>query len=90
MAIQLLTVSSKGQISLPVSIRESMSISTGDKFVVYSSGDVIILKALRLPAEAEFEAVLQRAQEWAKNAGYKESDVPKLIKDTRKKMSVRI
>ena len=56
MNTQILTVSSKGQISLPVSIRKLLSIDTGDKLVAYTSGDVIMLKALKLPSAKEFEA----------------------------------
>ena len=46
MSAQILTVSSKGQISLPVSIRKLLSIDTGDKLVAYTSGDVIMRKGL--------------------------------------------
>ena len=58
MNTQILTVSSKGQISLPVSIRKLLSIDTGDKLVAYTSGDVIMLKTLKLPSAEEFEASL--------------------------------
>ena len=47
MNTQILTVSSKGQISLPVSIRKLLSIGSGDKLVAYASGDTIILKAFK-------------------------------------------
>lgn len=50
MSMQILTVSSKGQISLPVSIRKLLSIDTGDKLIAYTSGDVIMLKTLKLPS----------------------------------------
>ena len=63
MNTQILTVSSKGQISLPVSIRKLLSIGSGDKLVAYASGDTIILKALKLPTAEEFEASLNEAQE---------------------------
>lgn len=55
MNTQILTVSSKGQISLPVSIRKLLSIDTGDKLVAYTSGDVIMLKTLKLPSAEEFQ-----------------------------------
>ena len=85
MNAQVLTVSSKGQISLPVNIRRRLSINTGDKLVVYAAGDAIMLKALKLPTADEFEASLNEAEEWAKSVGYAESDVNDIIKDTRKK-----
>ena len=88
MNTQILTVSSKGQISLPVSIRKLLSISNGDKLVAYASGDTIILKALKLPTAEEFEASLNEAQEWAASVGYSERDVDEIIKSVRKKKKV--
>lgn len=85
MNTQVLTVSSKGQISLPVSIRKQLSIDTGDKLVAYASGDVIMLKALKLPTADEFEASLLEAQQWAASVGYTEDDVDSVIKSVRKK-----
>jgi len=88
MGAQILTVSSKGQISLPVSIRKLLSIDTGDKLVAYTSGDVIILKTLKLPSEEEFEDSLDEAQKWAASVGYSESDVNDIIKSVRRKKRV--
>ena len=85
MSMQILTVSSKGQISLPVNIRKSLSIETGDKLLVYTSGDVIMLKALKLPSAEEFEKSLDEAQKWAATVGYEEKDVNEIIKSTRRK-----
>lgn len=83
MNTQILTVSSKGQISLPVGIRKLMSINTGDKLIAYTSGDVIMLKTLKLPTAEEFEASLDEAQKWAVSVGYEESDVDDIIKSAR-------
>ena len=88
MNTQILTVSSKGQISLPVSIRKLLSINTGDKLVAYTSGDVIMLKTLKLPSAEEFEASLNEAQKWAMSVGYNESDVDDIIKSARRKKRV--
>lgn len=88
MSMQILTVSSKGQISLPVSIRKLLSINTGDKLVAYTSGDVIMLKMLKLPSAEEFEASLDEAQEWAASVGYDENDVNNIIKSVRREKRV--
>ena len=84
MNTQVLTVSSKGQISLPVTIRKSLSIDAGDKLVAYTSGDVIMLKVLKLPTAEDFEASLNQAQEWASSVGYGEDDVNDIIKSVRR------
>jgi AbrB family looped-hinge helix DNA binding protein len=88
MNTQILTVSSKGQISLPVKIRERLSINTGDKLVAYTSGDVIMLKTLKLPSAEEFEASLDEAQKWAASVGYDENDVNDIVKSVRRKKKV--
>lgn len=88
MSTQILTVSSKGQISLPVSIRKLLSIDTGDKLVAYTSGDVIMLKTLKLPSVEEFEASLDEAQKWAMSVGYDEEDVDDITRSVRKKKRV--
>lgn len=85
MDAQVLTVSSKGQICLPASIRKLMSIGTGDKLVAYTSGDVIMLKALKLPTIEEFEQSMDKAKEWAASVGYQESDVNDVVKSFRKR-----
>lgn len=88
MSMQILTVSSKGQISLPVSIRKLLSIDTGDKLVAYTSGDVIMLKTLKLPSAEEFEASLDEAQKWESSVGYDESDINDIVKSARRKKRI--
>lgn len=85
MSIDVLTVSSKGQVVLPAGMRRSLSIGNGDKLAAYSSGEVIILKPIKMPTEEDFMALLDEAQEWAEEVGYKESDVNDIIKASRKR-----
>lgn len=85
MNTQVLTVSSKGQISLPIAIRKMLSIDAGDKLVAYTSGDVIILKTLKLPTAEEFKSSLDEAQKWAASVGYEEGDVDDIIKTVRRR-----
>ncbi len=84
MDTQVLTVSSKGQISLPDSIRRLLSIETGDKLVAYASGDTIMLKTLKFPSGEDFETSLNEAQKWAESVGYREDDINAIIKSVRK------
>lgn len=85
METQVLTVSSKGQISIPACIRRLLSINNGDKLVAYATDDAIMLKPLKLPSPEEFEADLKAAQEWAASVGYTEDDVDDIIRSVRKK-----
>ena len=85
MSVEVLTVSSKGQISIPLEIRKKMSIARGDKMAVYASDDVIMLKPIKIPSEDDFDQLLDEAQEWAASVGYQESDVNDIIKSVRRK-----
>ncbi len=44
---EVVTISSKGQIVIPKEIRETMGIVKGEKFVIISDKDAILLKKLK-------------------------------------------
>ena len=44
MTIKTITVSDKGQIAIPVSIRESMKIEKGDEFIIMQINNKLILE----------------------------------------------
>jgi len=83
MEAKVVTISSKGQIALPIGMRKKLSLSAGDKLVAYTSGDCILLKAVRLPSAEEFSHTLDEAQTWAEEAGYTEDDVDSIVKSVR-------
>ena len=85
MSVDVLTVSSKGQVVLPVSMRKSLSIDSGTKLAAYVSDDFIMLKVLRIPTVEEFRLKLDEAQEWAASVGYTEEDVDDIVKSFRDK-----
>ena len=84
MSVEVLTVSSKGQVVLPVDMRNALSIKPGDKLAAYASDEVIMLKVLRMPSVDEFKARLDEAQAWAASVGYVEEDVDQIVKRVRK------
>ena len=84
MSVEVLSVSSKGQIVLPVDIRKKMSIKEGDKLAAYALGDMIMLKPIDVPTEDDFKKSLDQAAAWAQKAGYEESDVNDIVKAYRK------
>jgi len=84
MSVDVLTVSSKGQVVLPASMRRALSITSGTKLAAYASGDVIMLKMIDIPTEGNFKSMLNEAQQWAKDAGLTEADVNDTIKSVRK------
>ena len=85
MSIDVLTVSSKGQVVLPAEIRKQLSISSGDKLAAYASGDIIMLKVIKMPSEEDFIARMDEAKSWAESVGYQQDDINSIIKDVRKR-----
>ncbi len=46
---EVTTISEKGQVVIPQSIRKELGIKPKNKFLVYGKGDTIIMKKLVLP-----------------------------------------
>ena len=86
--MDVLTVSSKGQISIPSSARKKMNVSQGDKLAYIVFGDTMILKPVKMPTEEEFEACLDEAQKWAASEGFTKEDVADAVKSVHRKKNV--
>ncbi|MCQ2772399.1 MAG: AbrB/MazE/SpoVT family DNA-binding domain-containing protein [Bacilli bacterium] len=85
MEAEILTLSSKGQISIPIEVRRMLKLEMGDKLVMVTVGDSIVLKALKMPKLDEFEAAAEEARESAREAGLIEDDVSKTIREVRRR-----
>jgi AbrB family looped-hinge helix DNA binding protein len=76
-------MSSKGQVVIPETIRKQLNLKEGAQFVVVGNEDVVILKTIVPPAADEFETLLQKAREQAKQAGLTQADISKAIAKVR-------
>ncbi len=89
MEIEITKMTSKGQVVIPLDIRQEAEIDEGEKFFVYWSGDSIILKRAKSMRAAksleEFEKVFKSAWKTARERGVIKSDVEKEIKAVRSK-----
>lgn len=83
MPIDVLTLSTKGQLVLPNGLRKSLSLTPGDKLVAYWSNDSIVLKKLELPKASDFEKEIDETVLFAKKAGITEQDISDAIKEYR-------
>ena len=83
MSVDVLTVSSKGQIVLPAPMRSALSIDSGTKLAAYMSEGSILLKRLDLPEKSEFEKWMNEMQEYASEVGMSEEDITQAIADVR-------
>ena len=57
---EVTTISEKGQVVIPQSIRKELGIKPKNKFLVYGRGDTIIMKKLELPnLKKEWEEIFK-------------------------------
>ncbi len=77
------TVSSKGQVVIPKTIREQLNLESGRPLVVFSDGSNILLKPIPRPDISEFRALMDATAAWAKEVGLTEEDITDAIKTVR-------
>lgn len=89
MAVEMIKMSSKGQIVIPQDIRAEIHASEGTIFAVISGKDSIVLKKVTTPSKEDLIRELGKiAKEGAKRAeklGIKETNVPDLVHRRRNK-----
>lgn len=83
--VEITSVSSRGQVVIPQSLRDKMKIHAGEKFVVIGEDNTIVLKKLEMPSFSGIDKLLKKTRDFAKNKGIKESYVKEAIRQTRKK-----
>ena len=84
MIAEVTSVSSKGQVVLPKSVRDALTLNPGSKLIVISDGTNILLKPIDIPDLSEFESLMEESKNWAKKVGMKKSDISDAIIAVRK------
>lgn len=77
------SLSSKGQVVIPNSIRKELGITEGTQFIVFSDGMNLLLKPIESPKIDTFKHLINESRKFAKKAGLKKSDVQKTKKKVR-------
>ena len=77
------SMSSRGQIVLPISIRRKLNLGEGSQFLVISDDENILLKPVREPSLDEFYSLIEKAQETARKIGLTEEKINSTIKEMR-------
>jgi len=78
------SLSTKGQIVIPRSVRTNLSLRPGAKLMVISDGDNILIKPLQAPKLAVFDRLIQASRDAARKSGMKRSDVTAAIRKVRR------
>jgi AbrB family looped-hinge helix DNA binding protein len=80
---QVTTISEKGQVVIPQSIRKQLKIKPKNKFLVYGKGDTIILKKLELPdIKKEWDHVFEMMDK--KHLNISEEEIQEIVSEVRK------
>ena len=82
--LEITSVSSKGQVVIPNSIREKMELNTGSKLIVIQDGENILLKPISVPKKKQFKKIIDLGDKARKELGLKPTDVKSVIKKVRK------
>jgi AbrB family looped-hinge helix DNA binding protein len=82
--IEITSMSSRGQIVIPLEIREQLSLKEGEKFFVVGEEDTVVLKKVTMPSFKNFDKLFQKTQQFAKEKGIKMADVENAIKRARR------
>ncbi len=82
--IDVVTMSSRGQISIPSDIRKDLELEKGTKLIIASKDDNIILKKIDPEAiNKSLDEILKPMHEKAKKEGLKEEDTEQIIQEHR-------
>ena len=83
---QVTTISEKGQIVIPQSIRKELGIKPRTKFLVFGKGDTVIMKKLELPdMRKEWNEIFKVMDK--KNLKLSGSEIQKEVAEVRKRRS---
>ena len=85
MDFEIAKIGERGQVVIPQSFRDEMSIHKGDKFMVLQRGDMLVLKKLRAPSIDDFDKMLKKSHAHAKKHKLTEKDLQDAIKKARAK-----
>lgn len=85
MGIEIINVSSKGQVVLPLKMRNKLKINSGDKLFIYCNEDSILIKKIKFPSKEEFENGIKENMKIAKESSLTEQDIFDAIKEIRNK-----
>ena len=82
--LEITSMSSRGQIVIPLDIREHLGLKEGEKFVVVGEDDTVVLKKIAMPSFKNFDKLVQKTRQFAKEKGITAADVEGAIKRARK------
>ncbi len=83
-SVSITRLSSRGQIVLPTSLRETLGLKVGEVFALFGENDTVILKRVDIPSKKEFESLMEWGESFAQKKGVSRDKVLSAIQDVRK------
>ena len=83
--IEITSVSSRGQIVIPQSLRDKLKIREGEKFIVIGEDNTLVLRKIEMPLFKGFDKLLGKTRDFAKKNELKREGIEQAIKNARKK-----
>ena len=84
-SLEVTSLSSRGQVVIPLRLRERLHLHEGEKFIVIGENDTIVLKKMQVPSFKGFEALIKKTRAFAQRKGIKETDVTEAIREVRQR-----
>ena len=82
--IEMVTVSSRGQVSIPAEVRRELGLEKGSKLLVVAEGENILLKKIDgSMLDKSLEEILQPMWDQAEDAGLGQEDAEELVHESR-------
>ncbi|WP_048148662.1 AbrB/MazE/SpoVT family DNA-binding domain-containing protein [Palaeococcus ferrophilus] len=77
--MEVVRVSSKGQVVIPKEVRERLGIKEGEYLLLVQEGDLILMKKL----DIDVEEILREGERLARKLGITRGDVERAIREVR-------
>jgi len=78
--LEITSMSSRGQVVIPLDIREHLGLKEGEKFVVIGGDDTVVLKKISMPSFKNFDRLIEKTRQFAKEKGITPADLEGAIK----------
>jgi len=84
--IELVKMSTKGQLVVPQDIREVSHLMPGERFVAFPVNEGVLFKRIEIPkVKLDFESLSKEVESQFKKSKIKKNDLKEAIKWARKK-----
>ena len=84
-SLEITRMSSRGQVVIPIEIRDYLGLKEGEKFIVFGEDDTIILKKISVPSFKKYDELVDKAMKFAKEKKISKKKLSKAIKEVREK-----